>query len=202
MNRKVKLKRKTRETIVEIVLNIDGKGLNQIDTGIGLLDHFLEQIAVHGSFDLSIKAQGDLHVDCHHLIEDIGIVLGKAFKRALGDKIGIVRNASSYFPLDEALSLVVIDISGRAYFESDICWVKKTMGNKKEFRIPVSLIEHFLYSFVINAKLTAHVKVLSGKNDHHIAESLFKALGKALDKASRIDMKKQNSIPSSKGIIE
>ncbi|TXT55607.1 MAG: Imidazoleglycerol-phosphate dehydratase [Promethearchaeota archaeon] len=202
MSRKITLNRETKETQIELILDIDGIGNNSINTGIGLFDHLLEQVAIHGAFDLEIQAKGDLHIDAHHLIEDIGIVLGKAFKKALGDKKGIMRTANSYFPLDEALTRVVIDISGRPYLAMNVNWSTKFIGSKREFIIPVSLIEHFLYSFIINAGLTTHIHVLSGKDDHHIAESIFKGLGKSLDKATRINKKKRNQIPSSKGMIE
>ena len=201
MERNIKIVRKTEETNINMEFNIDGSGIHEIKTSVALFDHLLTQIAVHGSFDMFLEAIGDLEIDNHHLIEDTAIVFGKAFKKALGDKLGINRVAYCYFPMDECLAFVSIDISSRPYFKKEISWVNPFLGSKEENLIPVDLIEHFLYSFAMQAKLTLHVRVLYGQNNHHFAEAIFKALGKALDSASRIDPKRNNSLPSSKGVL-
>jgi imidazoleglycerol-phosphate dehydratase len=201
MERKSKQERKTKETSVIITLNLDGAGNAMINTGIGFFDHMLHHIAVHGTFDIDVKAKGDLHIDTHHTIEDVGIVLGAAFKQAIGDKSGIARIGHSYVPMDEALSFVVVDFSNRPYSKIEIPWTGLYLSKVQDELIPVTLIEHFLQTFAIHADITLHVKVLSGKDDHHIAESVFKALGSSLDKASRFDPKRKSKIPSTKGII-
>ncbi len=201
MNRKSEQERKTKESTVNVSINLDGSGIAKIDTGIGFFDHMLNHIAVHGVFDIELKASGDLHVDTHHTIEDVGIVLGNAFKQAIGDKLGIRRIGYSYVPMDEALTLVVVDFSNRPYSIIDIPWTGKYFGKNQDELIPLTLIEHFLQTFAINASITLHVKVLSGKDDHHIAESVFKALGYSLDKASRFDPKRKGIVPSTKGIL-
>ena len=199
MEREFELERKTKETQINIKVNIDGTGYSNINTSIPFFDHLLTQISVHGSFDLSIEAKGDLEIDIHHLVEDIGIVLGKVFMNALGEKIGINRVGQCIFPMDEVLVLVAVDLSSRPFINQDIKWTNSFLGSKEEFLIPVDLIEHFLYSFAINAQITLHIKLMTGKNNHHIAEGIFKALGKALDQASRFNSKRLNKIPSSKG---
>jgi len=201
MNRKSEQERKTKESTLYVSLNIDGSGIANVNTGIGFFDHMLNHIAIHGTFDIKVKVNGDLHVDTHHTIEDVGIVLGKAFKQAIGDKSGIARIGYSYVPMDEALALVVVDFSNRPYSLIDIPWTGKYFGKNQDELIPLTLIEHFLQTFAINASITLHVKVLYGKDDHHIAESIFKALGYSLDKASRIDPKRKGSLPSTKGIL-
>ena len=199
MNRQSHQERKTKESTVNVSLNLDGSGIANINTGIGFFDHMLNHIAVHGMFDIEVIVKGDLHVDAHHTIEDVGIVLGNAFKQAIGDKLGISRIGFSYVPMDEALALVVVDFSNRPYSIIDIPWTGKYFGKNQDELIPLTLIEHFLQTFAINASITLHVKVLSGKDDHHIAESVFKALGSSLDKASRIDPKRKGVLPSTKG---
>ncbi len=201
MDRQSNQERKTKESTINILLNLDGSGIAKIDTGIGFFDHMLSHIAVHGIFDIEVKANGDLHVDTHHTIEDVGIVLGNAFKEAIGDKVGIRRIGYSYVPMDEALALVVVDFSNRPYSLIDIPWTGKYFGKNQDELIPLTLIEHFLQTFAINASITLHVKVLSGKDDHHIAESVFKALGCSLDKASRLDSKRKGIVPSTKGVL-
>ncbi len=201
MNRQSNQERKTKESIINISLNLDGSGIAKIDTGIGFFDHMLSHIAVHGIFDIEVKAEGDLHVDTHHTIEDVGIVLGNAFRQAIGDKIGISRIGYSYVPMDEALALVVVDFSNRPFSVIDIPWTGKYFGKNQDELIPLTLIEHFLQTFANNASITLHVKLLSGKDDHHIAESVFKALGYSLDKASRFDPKRKDILPSTKGIL-
>jgi imidazoleglycerol-phosphate dehydratase len=201
MNRQSEQERKTNESTINVSLNLDGSGNANIDTGIGFFDHMLTHIAIHGIFDIQVKAKGDLHVDTHHTIEDVGIVLGKAFKQAIGDKLGISRIGHSYVPMDEALALVVVDFSNRPYSIIDIPWTGKYFGKQQDELIPFTLIDHFLQTFAIHASITLHVKVLYGKNDHHMAEAVFKALGSSLDKASRLDPKRRGSIPSTKGIL-
>ena len=201
MNRQSEQERKTNESTINVSLNLDGSGNANIDTGIGFFDHMLTHIAIHGIFDIQVKAKGDLHVDTHHTIEDVGIVLGKAFKQAIGDKLGISRIGHSYVPMDEALALVVVDFSNRPYSIIDIPWTGKYFGKEQDELIPFTLIDHFLQTFAIHASITLHVKVFYGKNDHHMAEAVFKALGSSLDKASRLDPKRRGSIPSTKGIL-
>jgi len=201
MNRQSEQERKTNESTINVSLNLDGSGNANIDTGIGFFDHMLTHIAIHGIFDIQVKAKGDLHVDTHHTIEDVGIVLGKAFKQAIGEKLGISRIGHSYVPMDEALALVVVDFSNRPYSIIDIPWTGKYFGKQQDELIPFTLIDHFLQTFAIHASITLHVKVLYGKNDHHMAEAVFKALGSSLDKASRLDPKRRGSIPSTKGIL-
>ena len=201
MNRQSEQERKTKESTINISLNLDGSGIANINTGIGFFDHMLNHIAVHGIFDIEVKATGDLHVDTHHTIEDVGIVLGKAFKQAIGDKSGIKRIGYSYVPMDEALALVVIDFSNRPYSIINIPWTGKYFGKNQDDLIPLTLIEHFLQTFAIHAGITLHVKVLYGKDDHHMAEAVFKALGSSLDNASRLDPKRKGRIPSTKGIL-
>ena len=201
MDRKSTQERTTKETKVRALLNIDGSGNSDINTGIGFLDHMLDHIAVHGTFDIEVKAQGDLHVDTHHTIEDVGIVLGTAFKQAIGDKSRIARIGYSYVPMDEALALVVVDFSNRPYSNIEIPWKGIYLGKVQDEVIPLTLVEHFLQTFAINAGITLHVKVLSGKDDHHMTEAVFKALGSSLDKASRFDSKRKSGIPSTKGTL-
>ena len=201
MNRQSKQERKTKESVVNISLNLDGSGIAKINTGIGFFDHMLNHIALHGLFDIEVMVNGDLNVDAHHTIEDIGIVLGQTFLQAIGDKAGIVRIGHSYVPMDEALAFVAVDFSNRPYSSIEIPWTGKYFGTKRDELIPVTLIEHFLQTFAMHACITLHVKVLSGKDDHHKAESVFKALGRALDKASRFDSKRKGTIPSTKGLL-
>ena len=201
MKRKTQITRKTEETSIKIEFNLDGSGIHEIETSIALFDHLLSQIAIHGSFDINLRANGDLEIDNHHLIEDTAIVFGAAFKNALGDKVGINRVGYCFFPMDESLAFVAVDLSSRPFFKKDIAWVNPFLGSKEENLIPVDLIEHFLYSFAMQAQLTLHVKLLYGLNNHHIAEAIFKALGKALDYASRIDSKRGRVLPTSKGLL-
>ncbi|MFX0137413.1 MAG: imidazoleglycerol-phosphate dehydratase HisB [Candidatus Hodarchaeota archaeon] len=201
MSRQSKQERKTKESSVSISLNLDGSGVANINTGIGFFDHMLSHMAIHGLFDIEVKVNGDIHVDAHHTIEDVGIVLGKAFFQAIGDKAGIVRIGHSYVPMDDALAFVTIDFSNRPYSSIEIPWTGKSFGTKKDDLIPVTLLDHFLQTFAMNASITLHVKILSGKDDHHKAEAVFKALGRALDKASRFDVKGKGNIPSTKGLL-
>ena len=194
IDRTATTKRETKETSIKAALNIDGKSQFQIATGIRFFDHMLSQLAQHGIFDLTLSATGS---DQHHVVEDVAITLGKAFNQALGDKQGIVRMAHAVVPMDDALAMVVIDISGRGFsvFES-------SFDNLKIDDMSAELINHFFASFASAAKLNIHTKVLGGMNDHHKAEALFKALARALDMATRIDQRITNKIPSSKDTIE
>jgi imidazoleglycerol-phosphate dehydratase len=190
------IKRQTRETDIALTLALDGTGQYQIETGIGFLDHMLTHVAAHGLFDLTVQATGDLHVDPHHTVEDVALVLGQAFAEALGDKAGIVRMGSAYVPMDEALAFVAVDLSGRPYCVAEVAWTGPTVGG-----IPVTLIPHFIESFAVAAKANVHARVLYGRDDHHKAEALFKALGRALDMATRPDPRRGEAIPSTKGTL-
>jgi imidazoleglycerol-phosphate dehydratase len=194
--RTAKIDRETKETRVQLSLDLDGTGQYQIETGIGFLDHMLSHIAAHGLFDLTVQATGDLHVDPHHTVEDVALVLGQAFAEALGDKAGIVRMGSAYVPMDEALAFVAVDLSGRPYCVAEVAWTGSTVGG-----IPVTLIPHFFESFAVTARANVHARVLYGRDDHHKAEALFKALGRALDAATRPDPRRGEAIPSTKGTL-
>jgi imidazoleglycerol-phosphate dehydratase len=194
--RTAKITRKTKETDIVAELNLDGTGTYEIETGIGFFDHMLTQIAVHGLFDLTLKAKGDLHIDAHHTVEDCGLVLGAAFKEALGDKGGIRRTASVIMPMDEALGQVVVDFSGRPYAVISTAWTSPLVGG-----LPTSLIEHFFESFSTSSASNLHVIVHYGKDNHHMAEALFKALARAIAAAVQIDPRRAGAIPSSKGVL-
>jgi imidazoleglycerol-phosphate dehydratase len=188
--------RQTQETDVHIILDLDGTGQYQIETGVGFLDHMCTHIAAHGLFDLTIQATGDLHIDPHHTVEDVALVLGQAFAEALGDKAGLVRMGSATVPMDEALAFVAVDLSGRPYCVAEIAWTGPTVGN-----VPVTLIPHFFEAFAATAKANLHARAIYGRDDHHKAEALFKALGRALDAATRTDPRRGKAIPSTKGIL-
>ncbi len=188
--------RETKETRVEVTLDLDGSGRASAKTGIGMLDHLVEQIGKHGLFDLSVTATGDLHVDEHHTVEDVGIALGQALDQALGERRGIVRMADALVPLDEALASVAVDVSGRPFCSVDVTWTLERVGE-----LPASLVEHLLCSIAAEAKLTLHARVLKGENDHHRAEAMCKALGRALAAATRIEPRLQGQVPSTKGRI-
>ena len=192
--RKATVKRTTQETNISLTLNLDGTGKHDIDTGIKMLDHLISQTVKHGRFDLKLKASGD---DQHHVAEDIAICLGKAFNEALGEKLGIVRMADATVPMDEALASVAIDLSGRGYCILDAEFKKNDMRGFHS-----DLIRHFLESFAMEGRLNLHARVLYGTNDHHKAEALFKALGRALDIATRIDARTSSELPSTKQRIE
>lgn len=192
----VEIKRKTNETDIVVSLNLDGVGAHTLQTGIGFLDHMLSHVAVHGLFDLTVSAQGDLHVDVHHTVEDVALALGMAFDQALGDRCGLMRAGSCTMPMDEALAMVVVDLSGRPYSVIKAEWRTSVLGN-----IPTSLFEHFLQSFAVTGRMNLHARVLYGRDDHHQAEALFKALGRALDVAVQIDGRRQGLIPSTKGTL-
>lgn len=181
-DRRCKLQRSTRETSIQVEINIDGRGESNISTGIPFFDHMLEQIARHGFIDLNIEARGDIEVDFHHTVEDVGILLGQALGQALGDKKGIVRYATSFIPMDEALSMVSMDISGRPFIHFQVDFTGERTGN-----FEVQLVEEFFRALAFNSGMTLHVRNLYGRNDHHIIESIFKAFAKAIDKATGFD---------------
>ncbi len=191
-----RLHRKTNETDVSLDLTINGTGKRQIDTGIPFLDHMLAQIAQHGFFDLTIKAAGDTQIDFHHTVEDTGITLGQAFAQALGDKKGIRRYGHAVIPLNEALASVTVDFSGRPFFVFNGALPKGKVGD-----FDVELVEEFLQAFANNAGITLHVKVEYGSNLHHIAESIFKALARALDAATQPESRSAGAPPSTKGAL-
>jgi len=195
MKRKIKLQRVTKETKVEVELNLDGEGSYKIYTSIPFLDHMLEQFALHSGFDLYIKATGDIYIDDHHLVEDIGIVLGQAFLKTLKDKKGINRYGQILSPMDESLSYIVVDISGRAYLDFKVNFLPEYKKSSFDYR----LIKEFLKSFVNEAKITLHIKLLQGENNHHISESIFKGLGRVLKIA--VEINKNKSLLSTKGVI-
>jgi len=189
------VERNTNETQIAIELNLDGSGEHNIDTGVGFLDHMLTHVAVHGLFDLTIKATGDLYIDVHHTVEDVALVLGSAFDQALGDRKGIVRMASFYAPMDETLAFVALDLSGRPYAVINAKWGQSPVG-----QIPTSLFPHFFESFAVTARCNIHARVLYGRDDHHKAEALFKALARALDMATLLD-ERRSSVASTKGTL-
>ena len=193
-NRLSIIKRETKETNISLELNVDGRGKWEINTGNRMFDHLLSQLAQHGVFDLKISANSD---DQHHLVEDVAICLGRALGEALGEKRGIVRMANATVPMDDALATVAVDISGRAYSVLDLPFTDNDMAG-----FPTDLIRHFLESFTTEAKINLHVKVVYGVNDHHKAEALFKALGRALDMATRIDERISGELPSTKELLE
>jgi imidazoleglycerol-phosphate dehydratase len=197
-NRTSVIKRKTKETSINLELNLDGSGRWEIKTGIEMFDHLLSQLARHGVFDIKLSATGS---DQHHLIEDVAICLGKAFSEALGEKRGIVRMADASVPMDDVLAMVAVDISGRGYAVLDLPFSRSS----KKWQLlgfPPDLIRHFLESFANEAKLNLHVKIAYGTNDHHKAEALFKALGRALDAATRIDPRISGELPTTKDFLE
>lgn len=191
-----RVERGTLETRISVELNLDGSGVSRVATGLPFFDHMLDQIARHGALDLGIAAQGDLEVDAHHTVEDVGITLGQALAQALGDKKGIVRYGHAYVPLDEALSRVVIDFSGRPGLEYVVDYPRARIG---EF--DVDLIREFFQGFVNHAQVTVHIDNLKGRNAHHIAETIFKAFGRALRHAAAFDERQAQVIPSTKGSL-
>jgi len=193
--RSAQIERSTGETQITLSLTIDGTGKADIQTGIGFLDHMLTLFAGHGLFDLTVRANGDLHIDDHHTAEDVCICLGKALDQALGDRRGIVRTAHSYVPMDEALGLVAIDLGGRPYCVFDAEFVTPSLG-----QLGTDLLFHLFETLAIHGRLNLHAKVIYGRNDHHKAEALFKGLGRALDAATQIDPRRQG-VPSTKGTL-
>jgi imidazoleglycerol-phosphate dehydratase len=192
--RQAQITRNTLETQISVKLDVDGTGKSVLSTGIGFFDHMLDQVARHGMLDLDVTAKGDLHIDAHHTVEDVGITLGQAFAKAVGDKTGIRRYGHAYVPLDEALSRVVIDLSGRPGLEFDIKFTRAMIG---EF--DVDLVHEFFQGFVNHALVTLHVDNLKGDNAHHQAETAFKAFGRALRMAVELDPRMQGILPSTKG---
>ncbi len=194
MDRIATIERKTKETEIQVTLNLDGSGTSDIVTGVGFLDHMLHHVAVHGLFDLTVRAQGDLHIDAHHTIEDVATVLGDALDRTVGDRRGISRVGHSYVPMDEALARVVVDLSGRGYavFQGDL--LTPMIGT-----LPTSLVPHFFETLAQRGKLNLHAEILYGRDDHHKTEALFKALGRALGMAVARDERRGTT--STKGTL-
>ncbi|MCL4371580.1 MAG: imidazoleglycerol-phosphate dehydratase HisB [Chloroflexi bacterium] len=190
------ISRKTNETEVQLSLTIDGRGQYAIDTGIGFLDHMLTHLARHGLFDLEVRARGDTAVDAHHTVEDVAIALGRAFGEALGERRGIVRMADATVPMDEALATVAVDIGGRGH-----AVVQAGFAGPKVGQVDVDLIPHFIQTLAQEARMNIHCRVLYGANDHHKVEGLFKALARALDRATQLDPRLGGEVPSTKGTI-
>lgn len=195
--RQAALSRKTAETDITVSVNLDGSGQADIATGVGFFDHMLHALTKHARIDLSVQAQGDLHIDEHHTVEDVGITLGQALSEALGDRRGITRMGSAIVPMDEALALVAIDIGGRGYFVFDGHFDTERIG-----QMGTSLVPHFFESLAHAAKLNLHARLLAGHDDHHRAEALFKACARALNQAVALDPQLAGQIPSTKGSIE
>ena len=196
MARSSEIVRNTAETKIKLTLNLDGTGKSEINSGCGFLDHMLTLLSRHGNFDLTVECDGDIHVDYHHTVEDIGIALGKAFSEAIGDKRGIYRYGNMLLPMDEALILSAIDISGRGMLVYDLDIPTVKVGD-----FDTELSEEFWLGFVREAKLTLHIKQLAGKNSHHIIEGAFKSVGRSLRAAVKIDPDNANEIPSTKGVL-
>jgi imidazoleglycerol-phosphate dehydratase len=194
--RTAEITRQTNETQIDIRLGLDGLGKYEISTGVGFLDHMLTHLAVHGLFDLSVQAKGDLHIDAHHTVEDVALALGQAFDKALDDRKGIVRMADCFAPMDETLAHVALDLSGRPYAVVQAEWHTPYIGE-----IPTTLFPHFFESFAVTARCNLHARVLYGRDDHHQAEALFKAWARALDSATQIDPRRADAIPSTKGTL-
>jgi imidazoleglycerol-phosphate dehydratase len=194
--RKASVKRATKETDVEVAVDLDGSGAASVETGIGFLDHMLDLLARHSRIDLDIKAKGDLHVDHHHTTEDVGIALGQAVKKALGDMKGVTRYADVHLPMDETLTRVALDISGRPFLVFKVDFVRAKIGT-----FDTALVQEWFQAFAVNASLTLHVATLYGSNDHHIAESCFKGLARALRTAVAIDSRAADEVPSTKGTL-
>lgn len=194
--RSAEVQRDTLETQVHVLVNLDGSGRGQFETGVPFLEHMLDQVARHGLIDLNVRARGDLHIDAHHTVEDVGITFGQAIERAVGDKRGIRRYGHSYVPLDEALSRVVIDFSGRPGLVYDVKFPRALIGD-----FDVDLLLEFFRGFVNHAKVTLHIDSLKGVNAHHVAETIFKAFGRALRMALEPDERMQGILPSTKGAL-
>jgi len=194
--RQAQVTRNTLETQISVKLDLDGSGKSKLATGIGFFDHMLDQVARHGMIDLEIEARGDLHIDAHHTVEDVGITLGQAFAKAIGDKKGVRRYGHAYVPLDEALSRVVVDLSGRPGLEYAVEYVRGLVG---EFDI--DLVHEFFQGFANHALVTLHIDNFKGRNAHHQAETIFKAFGRALRMASEMDPRAAGALPSTKGSL-
>ena len=195
MARAATIHRKTSETDISLSINLDGRSKHEISTGVGFFDHMLTAVSVHGLFDLTVQATGDLHIDTHHTIEDVGIVLGQALNQALGDRKGIIRTAHAYVPMDEALGFVAIDLGGRPYTVFHGTWHTPAIG-----QMPTDLVEHFFESVAIHARMNLHARVEYGRNDHHQAEALFKAFARALATAVTLDPRRVD-VASTKGTL-
>jgi len=193
--RKTTIERKTSETEIRLSLNLDGRGHYDVATGVGFLDHMLRHLAVHGLFDLTVRASGDLEIDAHHTIEDVAIVLGQALDRALAERAGIQRIGSAYVPMDEALAFAAVDLSGRAYSVVQAQWFGPAIG-----QMPTSLVPHFLETLAVQARMNLHARVEYGRDDHHQAEALFKALARALRAAVAPDPRR-SGVASTKGTL-
>lgn len=195
MSRKAAVQRKTSETDISLSLNLDGSGQHKIHTGIGFFDHMLTAVSVHSLIDLTIQATGDLHIDSHHTIEDVGIVLGQALDKALGERKGIVRIGHAYVPMDEALAFVAVDLSGRPYAVFHAKWHTPIIG-----QMPTDLVQHFFETVATHGKMNLHARIEYGRNDHHQAEAAFKAFARALRTAVSLDMRR-GDVASSKGTL-
>ncbi len=195
-SRTAEIVRNTNETKIRVVINLDGSGQQKLATGIPFLDHMLDQIARHGLIDLEVEADGDLHIDAHHTVEDIGIAIGQALAQAIGNKSGIRRYGHAYVPLDESLSRVVIDFSGRPYLEFQVPFVRATSGT-----FDLDLVREFFQGLVNHAKISLHIDNLRGENAHHQCETVFKAFGRALRMAAELDPRAAGTIPSTKGTL-
>ena len=195
MERTATCKRKTKETDITVTINLDGQGRNDIHTGIGFFDHMLDGFARHGLFDLTVRAEGDIHVDCHHTVEDVGIVLGTAILKAVGDKAGIKRYGSFLLPMDESLVLCAVDLSGRPYLNYDASFPTERIGT-----LDTEMIREFFYAVSYTAMMNLHLKILDGKNSHHMAEAMFKGFGKARD-MSTMDEPRMKEAWTTKGAL-
>ena len=196
--RTVTLERKTSETQVQATLNLDGSGRYDVSTGVGFLDHMLRHVAVHGLFDLTVRAKGDLEIDLHHTIEDVALTLGACLEQALGDRKGIVRMGHTCVPMDEALAFVAVDLGGRPYTVFKGKWSMPVIGPQS---VPTTLMPHFLESLATAGRFNLHARVVYGRDDHHKAEALFKALGRALEMAVRIEPRRATQVPSTKDVL-
>lgn len=194
--RAAEIQRKTKETQISLALDLDGSGRYEVSTGLGMLDHLLESLARHGQFDLSVQAKGDIERDPHHLVEDVGIVLGQALDKALGERRGITRFGHAIVPMDEALALVAVDLGGRGHASIDIKFDREMIG-----QLPSENVEHLLSAFAQEGRLNLHVRLLSGANDHHRAEAAFKALARSLSAAVRVDERLAGQVPSTKDLL-
>lgn len=195
LGRLARVERKTKETAIALVLNLDGQGRSRIRTGVGFLDHMLSSLATHARIDLEVRCKGDLHVDAHHSVEDVGIALGQALRQATGDKAGLVRFGHAYVPLDEALARAVVDLSGRPWLHYGVAFRAQRIGD-----MPTELFEDFFWALVDHGRFNLHLDVLRGRNSHHIAETLFKATARALKQAVAHDPRVAG-VPSTKGSL-
>jgi imidazoleglycerol-phosphate dehydratase len=194
--RTASVQRKTNETEISVEINLDGTGEYDIETGIGFLDHMLEQLSRHGLLDLKIRCKGDLHIDCHHTVEDLALAMGEAFSNALSDRKGITRYGHEYIPMDETLVRVALDLSNRPYLVWKVAFTRDSVGG-----LDTEMFEHWFQSFGLKAGISMNVECLAGENNHHIAEASFKALARALRTAIEIDPRKSDAIPSTKGTL-